>query len=140
MASPARFLIPGAALAIALLLSESVIEAIRSIPTERPVIIKSNREAMRWFDDRLGRTTLRAIFAGSEDAQCLHFVGLLEIGDGRVELLYPRPLPPDVDFSGTIDNGILTLQSKDCRVRIHVSKEVLAHGAWFASPSQGERQ
>jgi hypothetical protein len=140
MGGPAQFLMPGAALAAALLLSESAIEAIRTKPTEQPVIIKSNREAGRWFDDRLGRTTLLAHFAGSEAAHCLHFAGLLEIGDGRVELLYPRPLPPDVDFSGTIDSGILTLQGKDCRVRIHVSKEVLAHGAWVASPSQGERR
>lgn len=140
MVGPAQFLMPVATLAIAVLLSESAINATRTTPTEQPLIIKSNREAGRWFDDRLGRTTLRAFFADSEAAHCLHFIGLLEIGDSRVALLYPRPLPSDVDFSGTIDNGILTLQSEDCRVRIHVSKEVLADGAWVTSPSQEERR
>lgn len=140
MVGPAQFLMPVATLAIAVLLSESVINATRTAPAEQPLIIKSHREAGRWFDDRLGRTTLRAFFAGSEAAHCLHFAGLLEIGDSRVELLYPRPLPPDVGFSSTIDSGIMTLQGEDCRVRIHISKEVLAAGTWVASPSQEERR
>jgi hypothetical protein len=123
----------GAAIAVALSLGfvgETAQTAAQEIPT------LPTTEQMRWWDDRMGRTTLMAFFDGPADGTCFNLAGVLTRRDDRVELLYPRVIASAIRHGSRYVPGILLFEDERCRLRVHFTQEVPDGDGWIALPPQ----
>jgi hypothetical protein len=126
----------GAAIAVALLSLGFAREVGQTTATAQQIPTLPTAEAMRWWDDRMGRTTLMAFFDGPEHGICFNLAGVLTRRDDRVELLYPRVVASAIEHGPRHVPGILLLEDERCRLRVHFTQEIRDGDGWIALPPQ----
>jgi hypothetical protein len=122
----------GAAVALALLSLEFTTGAIHPTAAAERIPRPSPVESMRWWDDRIRRTTLIAFFQGPPDGHCSTLAGVLARQGDRIELLYPRVVAPTVWHGSRSAPGELLFEDERCRIRVNFTQEIADGDRWVA--------
>jgi hypothetical protein len=122
----------GAAAAVALLSLQFTTDAVHPAAAADKIPRMPPAEEMRWWDERVGRTTLIAFFQGPPDRHCSNLAGVLTRQDDRVELLYPRVVAPIVWHGSRHAAGELLFEDERCHIRVRFTQEVPDGDGWVA--------
>ncbi|HZO47587.1 MAG TPA: hypothetical protein VFB68_16945 [Xanthobacteraceae bacterium] len=125
-----------AAVAVALLSLEFTTDAFRPAAAADKIPRMPPAEEMRWWDERIGRTTLMAFFQGPPDRHCSTLAGVLTRQGDRVELLYPRVVAPTVWHGSRDTAGELLFEDERCHIRVHFTQEIPDGDRWVALAPQ----
>jgi len=125
-----------AAVAVTFLSLELAIEALRPAAAADRIPRMPPAEEMRWWDERIGRTTLIAFFQGPAERHCSNLAGVLTRQGDRVELLYPRVVAPTVWHGSRDTAGELLFEDERCHIRVHFTQEIPDNDRWVTLAPQ----
>ena len=114
----------GSTVAIALLSLQFTTDPIHPAAAADRIPRMPPAEEMRWWDERIGRTTLIAFFQGPAERHCSNLAGVLTRQGDRVELLYPRVVAPTVWHGSRDTAGELLFEDERCHIRVHFTQGI----------------